>query len=224
MICVVNGHSRTMQDIFNEKASENKVIAVVREPIDRFLSIYKYWKYGSDLFNRNNCEEFLHAKKLCTKSEAFYSDDEENNREVMEISDGYGKRTSTEGGMLQLLEDWGKKWPWYMWEDHFRPQTYWLNDTGSNQKQVVLVRYTSNRDEFSSRVHAAMEHFGVCNLRHGKIPIRNVSVKGKHDTQESIPSEIITWLREEAFPSDFDMWDEIEEQANTKAGPWGYVF
>ena len=47
-----------MHDILGE--SDNSLaLAVIREPTDRFLSIFKYWMYGSDMYHRGNCREVL---------------------------------------------------------------------------------------------------------------------------------------------------------------------
>mmetsp|Transcript_16966 Transcript_16966/g.31937 ORF Transcript_16966/g.31937 Transcript_16966/m.31937 type:complete len:221 (+) Transcript_16966:3-665(+) len=121
-------------------------------------------------------------------------------------------------------------WPWYMWEAHFLPQTHWLNDQGARRSQVVLVRYTSNSEEFAERIHNALLNLGVkLPQRIEKIRVRNKSqnvVGSKHDDQlsNSLSEASVQWLRDDAFEGDYLLWAEAEAQARSGQGPWKAVF
>eukprot|EP00603_Paraphysomonas_imperforata_P002610 CAMPEP_0114413624 /NCGR_PEP_ID=MMETSP0103-20121206/954_1 /TAXON_ID=37642 ORGANISM="Paraphysomonas imperforata, Strain PA2" /NCGR_SAMPLE_ID=MMETSP0103 /ASSEMBLY_ACC=CAM_ASM_000201 /LENGTH=85 /DNA_ID=CAMNT_0001581711 /DNA_START=158 /DNA_END=412 /DNA_ORIENTATION=- len=57
-----------MRDIFRQAADKDSIytFAIIRDPTDRFLSIYKYWKHGSDLYNRYNCRDVMvHDSRWC---------------------------------------------------------------------------------------------------------------------------------------------------------------
>jgi hypothetical protein len=89
----------TMQDVFAQD-NDAVALAIIREPTDRFLSIYKYWKYGSDMYNRDNCKEFLrHDPTLCAPEPA-----------PAVMSEGCAGGCNGEGGeegMQGFMREWG---------------------------------------------------------------------------------------------------------------------
>lgn len=277
-----------MQSLFEQSVYKDGgvALAIIRDPIDRFISIFKYWKYGSDMYNHNNCREVLRfdtqrcdihesrvgrldspeADDTTTTGVEYY---EENGSKRLVVRDDLEdflrrwKRISTndsqavsatdategccdtehDGGnnlatctscAIRWLPDW---WPWYMWEDHFLPQTHWLNDKGSRRSQVVLVRYVADPEEFSARIHRAMMSVGVgIDSDVKKIRVRNKSSSGKltkSGTEVDIDSEMcsgltetdLRWLHQDGlFSEDFKLWTQAEVQARSGSGPWKAVF
>ena len=88
--------------------NHNNSVIIVRDPIDRFKSIYKYWKYGSAMYERDNdfiqkygnvsVKQFIHFLKT-------------NATEHL-----YNKAT---------------------WDVHFKPITHWIRNTQLN-KIIIL--------------------------------------------------------------------------------------
>lgn len=82
----------------NKCADSEKPIIVFRNPYDRFSSMFRYWKFGSERFK-------LSKKELNEKSQ-------------YDINDfaGFIKNNKTE-----ILYN---KW---LWDVHFKPQSHWYN-------------------------------------------------------------------------------------------------
>lgn len=85
------GHEKRCADV-------ERPITIFRDPYDRFSSMFRYWKFGSERYK-------LEKKKL-------------NERSCFNINDfaGFIKNNKTE----MLYNEW-------LWDVHFKPQSYWYN-------------------------------------------------------------------------------------------------
>lgn len=90
---LIKGHGQTC-------LNHNNPIIIVRDPIDRFKSIYKYWKYGSDKFMRRK-----------------------------EFNDKFGNITIKGFIQLLLQNKTDALYKGYTWDLHFKPITHWIKKT-----------------------------------------------------------------------------------------------
>lgn len=217
------------------RSDNTQALAVIREPTDRFLSIFKYWKHGSDMYRRGNCREVLrHDLERCSVSD---TPAEGGGDELLDFMKKWAPRHSDHGGVTATCDaDIGASseckgyeyseydlwlpstWPWYMWEEHFLPQCHWLDKRGGGAEQrVVLVRYSPNKEIFSTRIHAALACLGApVPIAVQPIRVKNVSGKagvGEKDNSSSswVSEEQEQWLRR-VFAKDFSMWEQAGRQ------------
>lgn len=83
-------------------------IIILRDPFDRFLSMYKYWKYGSDEYRRR--PDFIEKNRATTL------------KEFIKYVEAKDKR---------LYHD-------ITWEDHFAPQSKWITPEDYEKTIVII--------------------------------------------------------------------------------------
>lgn len=191
------GHKPTLQ---NFSTSNDRAICVVREPIDRFISIYTYWRYGSDMYERepgwippiNGINEFINAASDINHE--FHS---------------FVQKTMTSGRG-------------FTWEAHFYPQAHWIGGRGAREN-IVIIRYSPNSTKFANRIQSAFSSLGFRDR--AIISVVNKSSKSldKSDSMESLTLESRAWIREH-YRKDFRLWAQINKQHQTGRGPWRAVF
>ena len=94
----------------------NNPIIIIRNPIDRFISIYKYWKNGAiDTKYKRNIEFINKYKDITIK-------------EFINLL----KLKSTKDLYLD-----------FTWKQHFDPQTEWITK-GTEYKNVIIIKYEKN--------------------------------------------------------------------------------
>jgi len=103
----------------NKCMNNNNPIVIIRDPIDRFISMYKYWKYGSldiDKYKRNDV--FL------------------KNYNDYTIKD-----------FIQLIKNkqHGDLYQNFTWGQHFQPVVKWINKT--NYKNIIVIIYERDLNE-----------------------------------------------------------------------------
>lgn len=189
------GHKATIANFSNPG---DLAICVVREPVSRFISIYNYWRYGSEMFQRethwippvDSIQNFIEAARSVTHPK---------HAEIV-------KTMKTGRG--------------FTWAVHFQPQKQWLR--GGKKKNVVLIRHTSDSSIYKSRVVAAFSFLGV-----GKENVTevNVSTRLLNDTNtvEFLSNEAIDWIRQH-YRADVKLWETANRQFSTGKGPWKAVF
>lgn len=104
---------------FNCCNNNNNPIIIIRDVTERFISIYKYWKYGpkdDNIFKKNN--EELEKNKNYNMND-FISMIKNNNTEKL-----FNKTT---------------------WDKHFFQQNYWINNT--EYKNIIIIKYDNNLNE-----------------------------------------------------------------------------
>jgi hypothetical protein len=98
-------------------SNTNNPIIIIRDPIDRFKSMYKYWKYGS-------YTDFIRDTEFIEKYKNYTIKDFINLIKNDQKEDLYVKFT---------------------WRYHFLPQTYWICDT--DYKNIIIIKYCKNLSE-----------------------------------------------------------------------------
>lgn len=161
---------------------DNNPIVIIRDPIDRFISLYHYWKNGSHGRNSRgteftekygNCsiKDFINMFKLNTDA----------------IKNNY---------MHELVSG-------YMWRVHYFPQVYWIHrDCFEN---AIVIKYTENLDE---KIHTLLDYLHIPD-KHIELEKSNITRK-KDGEQAVLDEEDIVWLREH-FREDFELWNAVDE-------------
>lgn len=92
----------------------NNPIILIRDPIDRFISMYKYWKNGAvdTIFKRN--ENFINKYN------------EVNIKKFIELLQNNPKELYYE----------------FTWDVHFAPQVNWINNT--DYHNIIIIKYAKN--------------------------------------------------------------------------------
>lgn len=232
-------HDLTLRN-FTRFSQVKAIVTVIREPTDRFFSIFNYFRYGSELYSRT----------------------EPSGADIKEKID-----KDLTMNLQQFIAAWKSKslkLPSYMKDEHLFQQVHWLNTTslygdsssGSRKSKVVLIRYSADPEEYSTRVQAAMAFLNVTTSsstnsspisvinrsrrRGGRKCLRrsdnNLTVGNLFESQpeaEELSPEDLVWLQEE-FKEDFLLWAEANEQAqsiqlmeavgSSGVGPWKGVF
>jgi len=130
----------------NKCTNNNNPIIIVRDPIDRFISMYKYWKYGSldiDKYKRNSV--FL------------------QNYNAYTIND-----------FIRLIknkhyEDLHQN---FTWNKHFEPITNWINKT--DYANIIVIVYEKNLNEKINKLLRVLNikkknfELPICNVSNNK--------------------------------------------------------
>ena len=103
----------------NKCTNENNPIVIIRDPIDRFISMYKYWKYGS-----------LDIDKY-KRSGAFLQN--------------YNDYTIKDFIQLIKNKNHGDLYQNFTWDQHFQPIVKWINKT--NYANIIVIIYERDLNE-----------------------------------------------------------------------------
>lgn len=103
----------------NKCMNNNNPIIIIRDPIERFISMYKYWKYGSldiDKYKRNSI--FLQ---------------------------NYNNYTIKDFIRLIKNKQHEDLYQSFTWNQHFEPIKKWVNNT--KYENIIVILYTKNLNE-----------------------------------------------------------------------------
>jgi hypothetical protein len=103
--------------------NNNNPIIIIRNVVDRFVSMYKYWKNGAIDTKFKRTESFI-AKFNKYNIQDFISLIQNNNTE-------------------DLYYD-------FTWKDHFKPQSEWIKNV--NYKNVIVIKHVKNLNEKINRL------------------------------------------------------------------------
>lgn len=188
------GHKATIGNFSN---TGDRAICVIREPISRFISIYNFWRYGSEMFERetywkppvDSLQDFISAASSLSHPK--------HAEVVKTMNSGRG----------------------YTWQAHFKPQKQWLRR--GRKKNVVLIRHDSDSAVFKQRVVAAFSELGIEEQEVSEI---NVSTRLENDTNTAnyLSDFHVSWIKE-YYKADFKLWEVANRQHNSGEGPWRSV-
>jgi len=95
----------------------NNPIVIIRNPVERFISLYHYWKNGSH--GRNSRPSEFHAK--------------------------YGQFTIKDFIQLMKNNQRSELVYGYTWREHYYPQTHWIPE--ETYKNAIVITYVPNLQE-----------------------------------------------------------------------------
>ena len=113
----------------NKCMNNNNPIVIIRDPIDRFISMYKYWKYGSfdiDKYKRNSV--FLQ---------------------------NYNQYTIKDFIRLIKNKQHEDLYQTFTWNQHFEPITNWINNV--DYANIIVILYTKNLNEKINKLLNALK-------------------------------------------------------------------
>ena len=97
--------------------NNNNSIIIVRDVNSRFLSMYKYWRNGSEIFI---CDPYLKNKR--------------NDASILDFINLIKQNNTTE-----LYHE-------FIWKQHFNNTTTWI-DKDTDYKNIIIIRYEENLND-----------------------------------------------------------------------------
>lgn len=154
-------------------------IIFLRDPVSRFVSMYNYWKNGSEKFKRTGKEVMLGKYKHMTT-------------EVRKRFDRY-----TLDEYIDLVKTNSKKLTvTFTWDAHYAPQTTWISPGDYSKTIVVLYE-----EDLWPKVKELLEYIQVPlpEIRMGKINVSKKSV-----TVDDLEPRHIDWIKQH-YACDYEL-------------------
>ena len=158
---------------------DNNPIVIIREPTERFISIYHYWKNGSYGRNSRN-EEFANKYGNCTIKD--FIEMFKRNKDAIDNN-----------WMHELVNG-------YMWRLHYFPQIYWIKPEFFGNSIIVLYE-----EDLNNKIQNLLEYLHVENKG---IHLEKSNITRKKEGEDVVlDEEDMIWLKEE-FKEDYDLWNK----------------
>ena len=168
-------------------------VAVVREPVERFLSTFLYWKYGSP------------NSRWPARSEAFVREWDVLFPDAASFVDAWSEPGHRlHGAAWRVLSGQAEESSLHplTWEEHWLPQRHWLDGDVS---QATLVCFTGDADAFAGRIQRALAPWVPCDL--SAINRTNASPHDERAARSRRLGETHrAWLRHE-YRADLRLWN-----------------
>jgi hypothetical protein len=229
-------HESTVAE-FREKIC----LVVVRDPIDRFISSYQYWRYGSSLFFRDKTSilastfNLTGAENWVPPITSIFDFVHAAGNHSHPHHDYVMRRLNAtqESRTLDDSQTWGV---------HFRPQSSWLR--GGIREKIVLIRYSSSPKLFSKRFTQALKLLSLPDVNatlstintSRKQPQTNATRGEGHplphdDTslQPQYHKELLRHLQQSHwikryYQSDFQLWSQVTSELHSPEKHWMAIF
>ncbi len=167
--------------------SDKKPITIIRDPIDRFISAFYYWKYGS----------------------------KDNKKWRRPQNWNKGDAINTPEDMIQILSN--PKHPLhsitkknistydvFTWSAHFHPQSTWIK---GKDKYVAFICY--DKYNLTQNIQRKFDELNItCKLP--KLPVTNQSLKR---SEHNLSKKAIAWLKK-IYKDDFILWEKYCANTN----------
>ena len=156
----------------------NNPIIIIREPLDRFLSIYKYWKYGSKLFNRTH--------------------DKQNKFDKYTLND-FVELMKNEKKNKKLLQS--TQW---LRARHFSPiYDEWI--TMNDYNKTFVIRYSKDSVLFDDRFHSLLKYLKIKD-KNITLPYTNKSYFKKNVSEFELSESNLDWIKLR-YAKDIYLWN-----------------
>jgi hypothetical protein len=155
-------------------------IVFIRDPYDRFISIYKYWKYGSlDYNNHKHNETHL------------------INMQKYNIKDFIRFVKKKDPILITSFTS----------HTHIRTQTWWINE--EDYKKSIIVYYDKNEMEKKIfQLFDYLEQLNIC--KNLKIPFQKINVSNSNNNEKIILDESDKMEINQIYKADFDLISKIK--------------
>lgn len=183
------GHSATER---THEGLGRPVFVVLREPHDRFLSQYHYWRDGATQgANVHPLMQIAENRRLFPTAAS--------------LVDGALQRTWFSKAVLNMRTSQ------FVWGAHFQPQTHWLDGEHRNTWVVCYSAAT-----LATRVGELLRHLGVpCDAQ--RIPPTNPTVAYDRATSHFNRTHL-RWI-ESRYRSDVALWGALCAGSGGRTGP-----
>jgi hypothetical protein len=172
-----NGHE------FKAVQSTNPIV-FIRDPYDRFISMYKYWKYGSLDYN-----EHKHSETHLINTQKY------NIKDFI---------------ILVKKKDPILITPFTSYI-HIRPQSWWIEE--KDYAKSIIVYYDKNEMEKKIfELFDYLEQLKIC--KNLKIPFQKINVSNTNNNEKIILDEEDKKEIYEIYKSDFDLIKKVKENKN----------
>lgn len=162
------GHTTRVDD-----ALDSGCLVVIRDPIERAMSIYRYYRAGSERYNPHHRRPVLSFDAFWTAIDA-----------------------GCDPGLPRL----------YMWEDHLRPQTWWIRTEHLDDPRVhVILNHPS-----TSLKQATFDTLRSLGIDHDPAMWTDVNVSRYRDDISLLPST--ERLLRRLFADDLELWATAQKK------------
>lgn len=189
------GHDIRCEDV-------DKSIVLIRDPYIRAESVFRYWKFGS----REFCQDRLHQRSHIDSATAFWKIIESH------CVDGPSSLVTTRNKSPHNTSVFcGIECPWYMWEAHFLPMTWWIGN-GSRKDTRILV---NNETHLKEHTFHLLDSIG-CPYDPASWETQNVTLRRVPETgtvRERCP--ILQGIVRRLFEDDCVLWDTYKDKMSS---------